>query len=297
MRWPTSPAAKMSGSEVRRCSSTTIPLSTDSPAADASSVLGVTPTPTTTRSAGIRVPSSSTTAPTRDLPVPAGSMRSTPTPRRRSTSCVAVEGGEDRRHLGTEYAQERQLGGLEDRDMGSGAACGGGGLEPDPAGADDDDARIGGDRGPQPFAVVDRPEVEHALEVRTRQRQAAGGGAGGEQHLVVAEVALVSQVHLVGLRVERGGRDIEPQVDVVLGVPILLMDEDRRPLCATRQVALGQRWTLVGQVRLGTDQRDAAVESLPAQRLGGLGPGKAGPDDDERGVDAHAIGHPFRSAG
>ncbi|SHW70341.1 Uncharacterised protein [Mycobacteroides abscessus subsp. abscessus] len=66
-----SPAATMSGSLVRARSSIAMPLSTDNPAAEASSVLGTTPIPTITTSAGSDAPSASTTSRTLPLPVKA----------------------------------------------------------------------------------------------------------------------------------------------------------------------------------------------------------------------------------
>ncbi|SHU93256.1 Uncharacterised protein [Mycobacteroides abscessus subsp. abscessus] len=79
-----SPAATMSGSLVRAWSSITMPLSTDNPAAEASSVFGTTPTPTMTKSAGIGSPPASTTSCTLPLPEKASTRAcvriSTPSP-------------------------------------------------------------------------------------------------------------------------------------------------------------------------------------------------------------------------
>src|SRR4029453_14934939 len=68
----TSPASNTSAAEVRSAWSVTTPLSTSSPAAAASSMLGVAPTPTTTRSAGSPAGPSVTTDVTRP-PVPGNS--------------------------------------------------------------------------------------------------------------------------------------------------------------------------------------------------------------------------------
>ena len=79
----------------------------------------------------------------------------------------------------------------------------------------------------------------------------------------------------------------QPQVDVVLGVPALRVHERRVALGLALQVALRQRRALVGAVRLGAEQDQAPVEPLGAQRLHGLGPGQAGPDDGEGAGVAH----------
>ena len=67
----------------------------------------------------------------------------------------------------------------------------------------------------------------------------------------------------------------------MLGVPLGRVHEHRSRLGVALQVALGQRWPLVGPVRLGPEQDDPSVEALGAQGLGGLGAGQAGADDGE----------------
>ena len=52
---------------------------------------------------------------------------------------VLVQVGEDLRNLATEHPQQRQVGHLQHGDLSAGRAGGGGGLQPDPAGADHHD--------------------------------------------------------------------------------------------------------------------------------------------------------------
>ena len=78
------------------------PFSTWRPAAAASSVLGVIPTPTRTMSASIRLPSLSMT-PVTDPFLPVSSA--TATWQRRSTPCVTVQVGKDGCGLRAEDAQ------------------------------------------------------------------------------------------------------------------------------------------------------------------------------------------------
>ena len=80
----TSPAAKMSGSEDRSPASTTTPLPVSRPAASASWLFGVIPTPTITASASTWLPSAIRTPLARP---PATEISSTWTPNRRSAPC------------------------------------------------------------------------------------------------------------------------------------------------------------------------------------------------------------------
>lgn len=89
-----------------------------------------------------------------------------------------------------------------------------------------------------PVAVLDRAQVQHPVQVRARHRQAARGGAGGQQQRGVPEAAAVRERHLVRGRVERGDRRPQAQFDVVLGVPLGRVDVDLLPCVLAHQVAL-----------------------------------------------------------
>ena len=107
----------MSGSEVRSCASTRMPLSTSRPAASASPVLGVMPTPTMTASASMRLPSASSTP--FALAVGAGDLGDLDAAAQ-IHAVVAVQAGEDLGDLGAEHAQQRQFRGLQHRDLDAG---------------------------------------------------------------------------------------------------------------------------------------------------------------------------------
>src|SRR3712207_3392397 len=72
-----------------------------------------------------------------------------------------------------------------------------------------------------------------------------------------------------------------------LGVPPGVVDEGAVAAGAAEQVLLGQRRPLVGPLGFGADEHDRPVEPLLPQRLGGLGAGQSGTDDDERVLCAH----------
>ena len=83
--------------------------------------------------------------------------------------------------------------------------------------------------------------------------------------------------------------DAAAQVDVVLGVPLLGVDDGVVELGLAGEVALRQRRPLVGQLVLGGEQGDRPVVPLLAQRLGGLGAGQAAADDDDAAGGASAM--------
>ena len=260
----------MSGSLLRPCASTTIPLSSSSPAVTARSVLGVAPIPTRTTSAGMLVPSPSTTAPTLWLSA-ADSMAATVTPVRRSTPCSRCRSAKDCAELRADHGQQRLLRHLEDGDVGAGLAGRRGGLQPDPATADDDDVRVLLEGLPEPLAVLDGAQVEHAAEVGAGQVAAPRGGAGGEDELVVCGPAPVGRDDLVGVGVDRGHRRPEAQVDVVVGIPGLRQDVSVLGALLALEERLGERRTVVRDVPLGGEEDDRPRIPLVAQRLGGLG--------------------------
>ena len=112
-----------------------MPLSTVRPAALASSVTGSMPTPTTSRSHA----TGSLSATLEDAAVAVTLDARQRCAQAQVDAVLAVQLGEDRRHLGAEHAQQRLLERLDEGDLGVGVAGGGGDLETDPAAADDAD--------------------------------------------------------------------------------------------------------------------------------------------------------------
>ena len=203
---------------------------------------------------------------------------------------LPVQAGEDLRHLRAEHAQQWELGALQHGDGGAGGARGGSGLQADPAPADHHYVRARAEGGAQRVAVVERAQVVHTGQVRAGQPQVARRGAGGEQEPVVVHRLPVVGHQLVRVPVQPGHGGAQPQVDVVLAVPRLGVHEDGVALVVALQVALRQRWPLVGVVRLVAEQHDPAAEPLGAQRLHGLPAGEAGSHDG----DGAGLGHDRR---
>jgi hypothetical protein len=95
-------------------------------------------------------------------------------------------------------------------------------------------------------------------------------------------VPAAGQRHLAAAPVDPGDRRAGQQLDAVGVVPVRRVHEDGVALGLALQVALGQRRPLVGPDVLLGGEHDPAVETLPAQRFGGLGAGPAAAGDDDR---------------
>src|SRR5581483_10638645 len=162
----------------------------------------------------------------------------------------------------------------------------GGDLGPDPAGPEHRHRAAAAKPRLQRLGVLDRAQVVDAVEAGPRDRRPARLGAGGEQDGVVAQALAALELDLGGLRVEGRDRGREAKLDLALGVEVLLVDVGLAVGLAA-QIVLGERRALVGSLRFGADQNDAAVEALLAQGLGRLGAGEAGADDDEGSLGWH----------
>ena len=264
----------MSASEVRRCSSTSDPvadleagfggeLGVGSDSDPDEDHVGLDPAPVVQNDTG-------------HGPIPAGQFG------HRNLAAqvhavVTVQVSKDGCGLGAEDAQQRQLGGFEEGHVKSRVAGGGGGLQPDPAGADDRDPARLGEPGLDAVTVLDAAQVVHAVEVGTWQAEASRcrtrWPAAACRSPAVAPVAVVT---VRESRVERGHRGAQAQLDRVVGVPGLRMDEDAVAVGVALEVVLGQGRAFVGTVRLVAEQGDPPVEAFLAQglRRDGARPGR-----------------------
>ena len=87
-----------------------------------------------------------------------------------------------------------------------------------------------------------------------------------------------------GRGVQRGGGGTGPERDVVLGEPTLGLDRQFVLTALAQQEVLGQRRTLVGQVRLGGQDRHGAFAAGVAEGAGRGQPGRPAADDDHSGA-------------
>src|SRR3954451_2350487 len=154
----TSPAANTPGMLVCRCSSTTMPSSTQSPAWTARALRGWAPMPTTTKSHSSMRPSVVLTRST----LPSPSKASTPVPHEHLDTMVAVHVAVDGANLCAKHTFEGHRERVDDGDLEPALTCGGRDLGTDPAGADDDDLAPAVQSLTQGVGVPDGTQVEHA---------------------------------------------------------------------------------------------------------------------------------------
>ena len=176
-----------------------------------------------------------------------------------------------------EHRTERSGQRLDDRHLESGAACGGGDLLADEARADDRQASPGAEGPAQPPGVRQGSQgvdVREAIELRKDSRCAAGG----DQKVLVAELAVVVEPDAAALRIESHGA-AEDELDALVRVPAGRTEPDLRLLHLAGEHPLGERRPVVGQLGLAADHRDPALVAARPQRLDAALRGQAAADD------------------
>ncbi len=132
---------------------------------------------------------------------------------------VAVEGAQ----LGPQHALERDRGRLDDGDLEAALARGGCYLGSDPAGPDDDDTAAVIHALAQRVGIPDATQVEDSVEVCSRYREPAWLGSRREQQAVVAQPLAVVEGQLPASGVEAHCRPAQEQIDLVLGIEVLVV--------------------------------------------------------------------------
>ena len=194
---------------------------------------------------------------------------------------LAVQLGEDRGDLGPEHPQQRQVERLQHGDRAAGsraAAVTSRPIQPPPMTTTEPPSPK---RLLEPLAVLDGAQVGHRGAGVVGGREVARGRPGRQQQPVVGLLA-VAGVHGVRREVDRGDGGAQPQVDVVLVVPVGVVHEGGLELVGAEQVALGQRGPLVGQVVLVAEHHHRALEPGVAEPLDGLGRRQSRAHHDER---------------
>ena len=275
-----SPIAEISGSDVSNCSSTMMPDATFRPASPASSTLGRTPTPTTTRSAGIWRPSLRLTPVTRP-PSPSMAVACTPRWMRIPAAlCLCLKifrdfGGHRARHdAGAEF-DHIHLEALGPR--------GGGEFQPDEAGADHDDALARGNPPAQRLAFIERAQIAHVFETGVGNIEQAIARAGRQHQVPVIERGTRCELQLSRAAIDRDGA-IGYQLDVLIAVEFVRPEHQAvRPAFAF-QIGLRQWRPLVRQMGFIVEQADAPGKAMLAQRRRELKTRMAGADNEDRSL-------------
>ncbi len=134
---------------------------------------------------------------------------------------IPVDAGD----LVAQHPAQRQRVLLDDGDRAAVLAGGGSGLQADPAGADHHHVLVLLEGREQFVRLIQGPQVPHAGEFGARSGEPAHPGAGGEQQLVVVNGLGRVQLDGLGGRVERDRDAAGPPLDVVLQVPLRLVDD------------------------------------------------------------------------
>ena len=99
-------------------------------------------------------------------------------------------------------------------------------LEAQQAGADDHRVLVLGRRVDHLVGVGYVAVGDHARQILARYRQDEGVGTGGEQQAVIFPFAAVGGEDLAALAVDLDDLVVQHQLDVVIGVPLMIVEDD-----------------------------------------------------------------------
>lgn len=163
----------------------------------------------------------------------------------------------------TEGTLEGDVERLDHGHLGVQLAGGGGHLRADEPGSHDDEVAPRSEERRDAVGVLHRAQVTDPLALRLMET--ARSPPGGQEDCVGRQVAAVTQLDLTGGGVDPLARTRQAKVDVGRLVPVRGGERKSVTGDLVAQVLLGQRWALVRQVRFGTDERDAVLETLATQ--------------------------------
>ena len=181
------------------------------------------------------------------------------------------------------------MGGFHHRHRAARRNRGGGDLQPDDTASDDDnpDARH--------ETVVDGPRIPDGAQVadwngRSFQRRTPPRRHPGcQKQPVEPRSATIGDTHLATVRIHGDHGCAAPEIDALRSPVFSGFDELHRRTGLSKQF-IGQLRSFMGQMRLGTDQRDRALMACAAQREGCASARLTGADDHD--PHASASGHP-----
>jgi hypothetical protein len=115
----------------------------------------------------------------------------------------------------------------------------------------------------------------------TWDRQLTDIGACSEQKPVIRDLARIIQGHHLPPAIDGGDRAPESHLDVLL-VDVIRLENPGLPGAWDLQKLLRERWALIGQMRLGPNERNAPFEARLAEHLHCAATGVTGAHDDRR---------------
>jgi hypothetical protein len=171
---------------------------------------------------------------------------------------------------------------VHERDVDAECLERGGDLHADEPGADDDRPCRAIGRLADPGRVGDRAQGEDARQLAPGHVELLRGGPARDQELLVADPLAAGELDLGAGRVDVHDLGLQRDLDLVLVVEPRLLDEDLLLLLLPAQVALGEGWAVVRNLRVHRDEPDAALAAALAVGLDGAWRRQAAPDDHKR---------------
>ncbi len=188
------------------------------------------------------------------------------------------------------------LGHLDERHVETEHAERGCDLGADEASADDERlARIGRLRDDR-RRVGERSERVHGRQVGARHGERARTGTARDDERPVRQRLARREAHRVRIRVHRGDRGLEPELDDLILVLLGRVDERLGRLHLAAQDPLREWRPVVGRVLVRREDRD---RRLPARLAVGVDDarGRAAASDDHDRIRRHRVGLPRRGGG
>ncbi len=157
----------------------------------------------------------------------------------------------------------------------------GGGFGGDVATADDDDLVLEIDGLAQGLEIAQGAEVEDVADIVAGDLGTAGAAAGGHAGFAELDGLAIGEDGDVALEVDLRDEGIEPEVDVVLVEPIVILHEElveRRGVFA--ELRLEEQGTLVGEELLGAGHHHCTLLIVLADARANTRASDAGTDDE-----------------
>src|SRR5262245_45394991 len=154
-------------------------------------------------------------------------------------------------------------------------------LRADESKTDDDGVASPARCFPDSIAILDRAQLEDALEVGARHGKRLVASAGGyEQAIVGHGIAMLHDDHF-SQGIDRGRPHSEAELDVALLIERGVIDELVFESVRTAEITLRQGRPVVRQLALSADEHDVAIPAFVAQDRRRPGTGQRRTDDDD----------------
>lgn len=134
--------------------------------------------------------------------------------------------------------------------------------------------------------IVDRAQVEDAIQVRACEWKPALATASGDKEPVIFQVDTIVEPNPVSLRIDIDRPSAEYELDALALVVVTRRNKRLLESLLAAEEPFREWWPVVGQVRLRADKREPAVEPEAAQLERSASAGQSATNHDN-----HVIGH------